>query len=156
MAGRGLVRLTSGYTFDVLEEVEVLMTRKAFADFVARARDGLDITQKELGDAVDVDSQQVSRWENGRSLPSSRKLRRIADALKLTERFTLRDANTLQYQVTIDDPGTYTRPWTIAFPWKREPVYGMFEYACHEGNYAMRNILSGSRAAEKAAATPAK
>jgi len=79
-----------------------------------------------------------------------------SDRAKLTERFTLRDANTLQYQVTIDDPGTYTRPWTIAFPWKREPVYGMFEYACHEGNYAMRNILSGSRAAEKAAATPAK
>ena len=79
-----------------------------------------------------------------------------SDRAKLIERFTLRDANTLQYQVTIDDPGTYTRPWTIAFPWKREPVYGMFEYACHEGNYAMRNILSGSRAAEKAAATPAK
>ena len=39
------------------------------------------------------------------------------------------------------------------FPWKREPVYGMFEYACHEGNYAMRNILSISRAAEKAAST---
>src|SRR5687768_3487396 len=79
-----------------------------------------------------------------------------SDRAKLTERFTLRDANTLQYQATIDDPGTWTRPWTIAFPWKREPVYGMFEYACHEGNYAMRNILSGSRAAEKAAAAPAK
>ncbi len=80
----------------------------------------------------------------------------MSDRAKLTERFTLRDANTLQYQVTIDDPGTYTRPWTISFPWKREPVYGMFEYACHEGNYAMRNILSGSRAAEKAAAGATK
>ena len=79
-----------------------------------------------------------------------------SDRAKLTERFTLRDANTLQYQVTIDDPGTWTRPWTISFPWKREPVYGMFEYACHEGNYAMRNILSGSRAAEKAAAGSTK
>ena len=75
-----------------------------------------------------------------------------SDRAKLTERFTLRDANTLQYQVTIDDPGTWTRPWTISFPWKREPVYGMFEYACHEGNYAMRNILSGARAADKQAA----
>ena len=79
-----------------------------------------------------------------------------SDRAKLIERFTLRDANTLQYQVTIDDPGTWTRPWTISFPWKREPVYGMFEYACHEGNYAMRNILSGSRAAEKAAAGSTK
>ena len=84
LGARGFVRLTSGYTFNVLEEVEVLMTRKAFADFVARARDALDMTQKELGDAVDVDAQQVSRWENGRSLPSSRKLRRLAEALKLT------------------------------------------------------------------------
>jgi hypothetical protein len=74
----------------------------------------------------------------------------------LTERFTLRSASTLQYEATIDDPGTWTRPWTISFPWKREPVYGMFEYACHEGNYAMRNILSGSRAAERAAAATTK
>jgi hypothetical protein len=51
--------------------------------------------------------------------------------------------------VTIDDPGTWTRPWTLQFPWKREPAYGMFEYACHEGNYAMFNMLSISRAAEK-------
>jgi hypothetical protein len=80
----------------------------------------------------------------------------MSERAKLTERFTLRDANTLQYQATIDDPGTWSRPWTIAFPWKREPVYGMFEYACHEGNYAMRNILSGSRAAEKAATAPVK
>jgi hypothetical protein len=80
----------------------------------------------------------------------------MSERAKLTERFTLRDANTLQYQATVDDPGTWTRPWTMSFPWKREPVYGMFEYACHEGNYAMRNILSGSRAAEKAAAAPAK
>jgi hypothetical protein len=69
-----------------------------------------------------------------------------SERLKLTERFTLLDKDTLQYQVTIDDPGT----WTLAFPWKREPVYGMFEYACHEGNYAMFNILRISRTAETA------
>jgi hypothetical protein len=72
-----------------------------------------------------------------------------SDRIKLLERFTLLDADTLQYQVTIDDPGTWSQPWTIAFPWKRDHSYGMFEYACHEGNYAMFNILSGSRAAEK-------
>ena len=74
---------------------------------------------------------------------------RTSERLTLTERFRLVDKDTLLYQVTIDDPGTWTRPWTLQFPWKREPVYGMFEYACHEGNYAMRNILSISRAAEK-------
>jgi hypothetical protein len=74
---------------------------------------------------------------------------RSSTRLTITERFTMLDANTLQYTATIDDPGTWTRPWTLSFPWKREPVYGMFEYACHEGNYAMRNILSASRVAEK-------
>jgi len=73
---------------------------------------------------------------------------RSSSRLTITERFTMLDADTLQYTATIDDSGTWTRPWTLSFPWKREPVYGMFEYACHEGNYAMRNILSASRAAE--------
>jgi hypothetical protein len=73
---------------------------------------------------------------------------RTSGRLAITERFTMLDTNTLQYTATIDDPGTWTRPWTLSFPWKREPVYGMFEYACHEGNYAMRNMLSISRAAE--------
>ena len=75
---------------------------------------------------------------------------RSSDRITITERLALADANTLQYTATIDDPGTWTRPWTISFPWKREPVYGMYEYACHEGNYAMRNMLSASRAMEKA------
>ena len=75
-----------------------------------------------------------------------------SDRIKLTERFTLVDANTLQYEVIIDDPGTWSRPWTIAFPWKRDQSYGMFEYACHEGNYAMKNILTGARADDLAAA----
>jgi hypothetical protein len=72
-----------------------------------------------------------------------------SDRIKLLERFTLLDVDTLQYQVTIDDPGTWSQPWTVSFPWKRDQSYGMFEYACHEGNYAMRNILSGSRVADK-------
>jgi hypothetical protein len=74
---------------------------------------------------------------------------RTSENITLTERFTLLDTDTLQYQVTVDDPGTWTRPWTIAFPWKRDPSYQMFEYACHEGNYALRNILSAARAEDK-------
>jgi hypothetical protein len=76
---------------------------------------------------------------------------RTSGRLTITERLTMLDTNTLQYTATIDDPGTWTRPWTLSFPWTREPVYGMFEYACHEGNYAMRNMLSASRAAEASA-----
>jgi len=74
------------------------------------------------------------------------------DALTLTERFTPLDANTLQYRVTVDDPRTWTRPWTVAYPITRDSGYAMFEYACHEGNYAMRNILSGVRASESPSA----
>src|SRR5437763_9905651 len=82
-----------------------------------------------------------SLGRNGNGNPTS-------DALKLVERFSLKDANTLEYRVTVDDPKTWTRPWTVAFPLSRDPTYEMFEYACHEGNYAIGNILSGVRAAE--------
>ena len=58
----------------------------------------------------------------------------------------------IDYQMTIDDPQTWTAPWTMQFPLKRDDGYGMFEYACHEGNLAMFNILSGHRADERAAA----
>jgi hypothetical protein len=72
-----------------------------------------------------------------------------SDSLVLEERFTPVSANMLQYEVTIDDPKTWTAPWKVSFPLKRDPHYQIFEYACHEGNYAMRNTLSGSRADER-------
>ena len=79
-----------------------------------------------------------------------------SDAVELVERFTPVSADVLQYEVTVNDPKTWTQPWKVAFPLKREPDYQIFEYACHEGNNAMRNILSGSRADERAAAAPGK
>jgi hypothetical protein len=76
-------------------------------------------------------------------------------SLHLVERFTRVDANTIDYQFTVDDPATWTRPWTVAFPLVKSegPIY---EYACHEGNYALANILSTARAEEKVAGTAAK
>jgi hypothetical protein len=73
-------------------------------------------------------------------------------AARLVERFTRTGPETLLYQVTIDDPQTWTKPWTVAFPWRLDQGYGFYEYACHEGNYALTNILSGARAEEKVAA----
>jgi hypothetical protein len=70
-------------------------------------------------------------------------------AMRLTERFTRTAGDTLQYTITIDDPQLWTRPWTMSFPLTRDDGYGMFEYACHEGNYGLRNMLSASRADEK-------
>jgi hypothetical protein len=74
-----------------------------------------------------------------------------SDSLVLEERFTPLSANILQYDVTITDPKTWTAPWKVSFPLRRDNTYQMFEYACHEGNYAMRNTLSGSRADEATA-----
>ena len=71
-----------------------------------------------------------------------------SDSIVIEERFTPISATVLQYEVTIDDPKTWTAPWKVSFPLKRDQDYQMFEYACHEGNYAMRNTLSGSRADE--------
>jgi hypothetical protein len=85
---------------------------------------------------------KVGITRNGNTLPTSRELR-------IVERITRADAVTLEYQATVSDPLTWTRPWTVALPLKSHPEYGMFEYACHEGNYAMRHILSGARADEK-------
>ena len=69
---------------------------------------------------------------------------------RIIERFTRLDADTIDYQVTVDDPETYAKPWTAAIPMTK--LQGMlFEFACHEGNYGMVGILAGHRAEEKAA-----
>ena len=69
--------------------------------------------------------------------------------LHVVERFKRVDANTIDYTYTVDDPATYTRSWTASVPMERTdgPIY---EYACHEGNYALPDILAGARAKEKA------
>jgi hypothetical protein len=75
---------------------------------------------------------------------------RNSEALRIVERFTRTGPDTLKYEATIDDPKTWTRPWTINIPFQRNSHYGFYEYACHEGNYAMRDILMGMRAEEAA------
>ena len=79
---------------------------------------------------------------NGNGLPDS-------ESLKLTERFTRVSPNTIDYRVTVDDPHTWTHPWTMAFPLKLEPDHALYEYACHEGNYAMLGMLKGARKEEE-------
>ncbi len=73
-----------------------------------------------------------------------------SDALRLVERFTRVDPDTMNYELTVDDPRIFTAPWKIAFPITQEPRYELFEYTCHETNYSMTNMLSGARAQEKA------
>jgi hypothetical protein len=73
----------------------------------------------------------------------------VSDRLRLTERLTRLDPETLLYEVTVDDPGTWVAPWRLAFPLTRADGYELSEYACHEGNYAVRNILSAARTLDR-------
>ena len=76
--------------------------------------------------------------------------------LHAVERFTRVAADQIDYRFTINDPATYTRPWTAMLPLTNLPNYVIFEYACHEGNYSIRNVLSGARAQETAATNATK
>jgi hypothetical protein len=80
---------------------------------------------------------------------------RHSTELKVTERITRVAPDLLVWDMTFDDPKTWVRAWTIRLPLELDNSYLMAEYACHEGNYAMFNILSGARADERAAADAA-
>src|SRR5215470_2553588 len=75
-----------------------------------------------------------------------------SDLLHLVERLTRISADTIQYEATIDDPKTWVRSWTVTVPLSTQPGYQIFPYECHEGNFALRNILSAARAEEQATA----
>jgi hypothetical protein len=99
----------------------------------------------------------VGRWEGDVLVVQTRNIKPesavngqpLSDEGVLIERFTLSDPNTLEYRMTVNDPKTYVAPWTVRLPIPREESYGLYEYACHEGNYSMPNLLAGSRAEEK-------
>ena len=75
--------------------------------------------------------------------------RRSGERLHLVERFTRVDDGTIHYEFTVEDSTTWTRPWTAAIPMTREDAPDtIFEYACHEGNYGIVNILAGHRKQE--------
>jgi hypothetical protein len=73
------------------------------------------------------------------------------ETLRAVERFTRVAADKIDYRFTIEDPTTYTKSWSVALPMTNVPDYVIYEYACHEGNYALAHVLKGARAQEKAA-----
>ncbi|MBI3048405.1 MAG: hypothetical protein HYY76_08825 [Acidobacteria bacterium] len=76
---------------------------------------------------------------------------RASETLTLVERFTRVSPDTIEYRITVEDPATFTRPWTAVIPITRLPDdTQIYEYACHEGNYALPNLLSGARAQARA------
>jgi len=112
------------------------------------------------------DGDSVGRWEgntlvvditnyNGKGWiatnASSGRIKGIpqSDALHVVERFTRTGEHTIDYQVTIDDPKVYTRPWTMQIPLNRDDSYQIYEYACHEGNHAIEHMLRGGRVRDR-------
>jgi hypothetical protein len=99
------------------------------------------------------------RWEGDtlvvetRSIRPEAAYRNASENLVVTERFTPVDESTLSWEVRFEDPDTWTAPWAIEMPLKREAEAAPFEYACHEGNLGLRNILSAARAADAERAT---
>ena len=103
--------------------------------------------RKWLGDSI-------GRWDGDAlvvettNFTDKTRFRGATPDLKVTERFTRIDARTLRYQFTVEDPQTWTRPWTAEYAWPATSDL-LYEYACHEGNYALGNILRGVRLKEK-------
>ncbi len=78
------------------------------------------------------------------------RFRGSGESLKVTERFSRAEDGTILYRFTVEDPSTWERPWTGEYPWN--PTQDeIFEYACHEGNYALDTVLRGARRADKEA-----
>ena len=81
---------------------------------------------------------------NGKHDQIGRPLLNTGERLSLVERFTRTDRETLLYEYTVTDPAIWVRPWTAQHPMKKNPDL-IYEFACHEGNYAMEGILGGAR-----------
>lgn len=96
----------------------------------------------------------IGRWEGDTLIVDTTNFtdkthyRGSSTRLHVVERFTRTDATTLRYRATIEDPDTWAAPWTVEVPF-RATSDQIFEYACHEGNYAMENSLRGMRAKER-------
>ena len=107
--------------------------------------------RKWLGDSI-------GRWEGDTlvvdttNFTGKTKFRGASENLHVIERFKRVDAETILYRATIDDPSTFTKQWTMEYPF-RAAAGPVFEYACHEGNYAMPDILGGARKADSEGAT---
>ena len=103
---------------------------------------GGDSRGRWVGESLVVETTNFSDKTNFRG---------AGDNLRLTERFTRLDASTIDYQFTVEDATTWTAPWTVGFPLVKTSEL-MFEYACHEANYSLTNILGMTRTEEQAAA----
>ncbi len=127
-------------TYEMIHDTRVIpIGSAAHVGTAIRGYDG-DSRAHWEGNTLVVDTTNFSEKTNFRG---------SRETLHIIERFT-REGDGINYEVTVDDPSMWTKPWTAALTLAKQPDDSLFEYACHEGNNSMRNILSASRAAEKA------
>jgi hypothetical protein len=111
-----------------------------------------EVIQRWLGDSV-------GRWEGDTlvvdttNIHAKARVRGATARLHVVERFTRTSPSAISYRATVDDPETWATPWTLEFPFAAT-AQRPFEYACHEGNFAVEGVLRGARAEEKAAKKP--
>jgi len=149
----GSPQLTAGYQsyYQIVETAGavVIMTEMFHDARIVR----LDGSPHPPGNVQGWLGDSIGHWEGDTLVVDTTNYRPRAfqsvssEKLHIIERFTRQDAETLRYEITVNDPDTYTRPWSLMVPLARssKPVY---EYACHEGNYSMTGILAGARAEE--------
>ena len=103
------------------------------------------------GDTLVVDTTNYNDKGSIATASTSGRMRGVpqSEALHVVERFRRVDAGTISYTVTVEDPNVYTAPWTVSMPLVRDDGYRIYEYACHEANYGVANILRSARAEER-------
>jgi hypothetical protein len=135
--------------YEMIHETRVIpLDGRPFADPGFRSYMG-DARGRWEGDTLVVETRNLLGRTgvglNGGGAPTTQEL-------TLVERFTRVSEDQIDYEVTVTDPGTFTRPFTMAFPITTQPDYEILPYECHEGNFALPNILSAARAEERAEA----
>ncbi len=101
------------------------------------------------GETLVVETRNFRDLGTGHPAPNMERLEALGPQLHLTEHFSRLDGDTLSYGFTIDDPTAFARPWTVETTMTKTPN-PLYEYACHEGNYGLLNILAGARAQARA------
>ena len=144
----------NNYTFTQTKDNVVLMAEMVHDARIARfnATHAPKSVRQWMGDAI-------ARWEGDTLVVETTNFHPLQgfrgswENLKVTERFTLADANTINYRFTVEDPTTFSAPFTGELPLRRMPAgEQVYEYACHEGNYGLEGVMSGARAQEREAA----
>lgn len=143
---------TPGYVviaYEMIHEAHIIPLNASHLPSRARQLNGDSVGRWE-GNTLVVDTTNYNGHGQIATTSADGRIKGVpeSEGLHVVERFTRVSADTISYEVTIDDPATYTKPWKVAIPLTRDDNYRMYEYACHEGNQGVELMLRGGRAAD--------